>query len=169
MPEPKPIDLSKIKNLDKFKHKFWKRVDQPFVGCWEWQGVRSTQGYGSIRFGKKPYPAHRVAWELLYGEIPEGMLVLHKCDNKCCVRPGHLYIGTQKDNVRDIFDRNRMPGKHKRRPKPGHLHKLSVEQVKEIRIRYANKESSTRKLAKEYGVAQVTIWDIISRNSWRNL
>jgi hypothetical protein len=76
-------------------------------GCWIWRGYRNAFGYGRVWFRyRRAYP-HRVAWELQHGPIPEGLSVLHRCDNPACVRPSHLRLGTQADNIRDCVAKGR--------------------------------------------------------------
>lgn len=89
---------------------FWERVDKT-SGCWLWTGAKSTNGgYGYFIYGRggQKLRAHRVAWEMTHGPIPEGWVVMHLCDNPLCVNPDHLEVGTQADNVLDmrIKDRN---------------------------------------------------------------
>ena len=87
--------------------RFWDRV---CIGdaCWEWHGgVRNAQGYGGFNWNGKKQMAHRVAWQLWVGPIPEGMSVLHRCDNRLCVRPDHLFLGTHLDNMRDAVAKQR--------------------------------------------------------------
>jgi hypothetical protein len=77
-------------------------------GCWEWTAARTAKGYGCFRFGSRGSArAHRVAYELFVGPIPDGLLVCHHCDNPSCVNPDHLYVGTQKQNRQDAVLRNR--------------------------------------------------------------
>lgn len=80
--------------------RFWARV-QKGDGCWEWQGTRIAHGYGRLRVGSERVLAHRYSWRITNGPIPAGMSVLHRCDNPPCVRPDHLFLGTQLDNNRD--------------------------------------------------------------------
>ena len=96
--------------------RFWSRVDKngslpphmPHLGpCWVWVGGTFSSGYGSFWLSGRSSHAHRVAWELTYGKIPDGLFVLHCCDRPLCVRPEHLFIGTHADNVRDRDEKGR--------------------------------------------------------------
>ncbi len=79
--------------------------------CIVWKGKTCSNGrYGRIEGTKKITMAHRYIWENIYGEIPKGMCVCHKCDNGLCINPKHLFLGTQKDNVKDMFDKRRARG-----------------------------------------------------------
>lgn len=162
MADTKPLELDQVKHLDKLNTKFWSKVDKPFNPdkCWNWLGVKNAHGYGHIRFNGRIRLAHRVAWGLCYGEIPEGLMVLHKCDNPSCVRLGHLYLGTALDNARDAKERC-----HRKKITQGR--KLNIRQAEEIRKKYFSTKTSTRKLAKEYNVGQATVWGIIHFESWR--
>ena len=112
--------------------------------------------------------AHRAAWELANGPVPNGMSVLHRCDNPPCVRPEHLFVGTQKDNVRDMIEKGR------RATLESTTHfgsdvgtsKLTVDEVVEIRRLYA---SGMRQipLGKMFGVHQNSISRIVNRKSWQ--
>jgi hypothetical protein len=76
-------------------------------GCWEWNGTRNNRGYGEISVDHLKELAHRVSWELHFGPIPEGLCVLHRCDNPPCINPFHLFLGNLKDNIRDMFGKER--------------------------------------------------------------
>jgi len=86
--------------------RFWPKVNKT-QECWLWIGYRDARGYGRIMRQGKVCGTHRVSWEIHNGQIPEGMGVLHSCDNPPCVNPQHLFIGTQKDNMRDCTRKGR--------------------------------------------------------------
>jgi len=94
-----------IKRYKSFSDRFWDKVDKQSNGCWEWLGG-TNKGYGAVSHEGSMKLAHRVAWRLLNGGIPSGVLVLHKCDNRRCVNPEHLYLGSYSDNNLDRAVRN---------------------------------------------------------------
>lgn len=92
---------------EEFIARFWSKVDRGDPDkCWYWMGCRAS-GYGQVWDGKRSIGAHRLSWQITHGAIPDGLSCLHKCDHPPCVNPDHLYIGTQKDNVRDMVERSR--------------------------------------------------------------
>jgi hypothetical protein len=152
------------------EERFWLRVDKngPVLRselgpCWTFSPVTDC-GYGRLRVSgeKAKAYAHCVSWELHRGAIPKGLYVLHRCDNKACVNPEHLFLGTKADNN---HDRNK---KGRQAKGEGHSrHKLSTEQVLEIRRR-AHSERLTD-LASEFGIAASTISNIKSGRIWRHV
>lgn len=90
------------------EERFWAKATSG-DGCWEWMGPRVGIGYGSFWANGKTVRAHRLAWELVNGPIPTGLSVLHRCDNPPCVRPDHLFIGTNADNSKDMVQKGRSP------------------------------------------------------------
>ncbi len=127
--------------------------------CVEWAGSRQRRGYGMLWFQGRRWLAHRRAWVQARGPIPEGLNVLHRCDNPPCVNVDHLFLGTHQDNMTDKRVKGRAPGK------PGETNpaaKLTQQQADEIRA----DPRSQRKIAKDYGVSQCTVSDIKSGRRW---
>lgn len=149
-------------------NRFWPKVSKS-DGCWEWTGCCDSKGYGQIGTGGKhgiDY-AHRVSYEMHNGPIPEGLHVLHRCDNPPCVRPDHLFIGTHTDNMQDMWakGRGKCDGAGRKGEANGN-HKLTDGQVTEIRSRNLNGESQ-RSLGREYGVSK-TMVGLIAKGTARN-
>lgn len=144
--------------------RFWRFVDRGAPdACWLWRGQpEQGSGYGRIRVSPDPsvnhVKAHRFSWELAHGPIPDGKMVLHKCDVRACVNPAHLYVGDHDQNMRDKAER----GTHRGEKVWG---KLRAEDIIAIRAR---KESQS-KLAARYGVANSLIWAIQQRRIWRHV
>lgn len=162
---------------EQWADKFWILVDKdgpvlrPAIGeCWIWTGSRLPKGYGRFypRWRVGLY-AHRVSWEMANGiAVPDGLDVRHECDNPPCVRPSHLVVGTKSDNMQDMLRR----GRGGEVGSPGELHpahKLTEEQVLEIRRRWVDGGVSQRELAVEFGVTRGLVGHIVRRVAWRHL
>lgn len=134
------------------KERFWSKVTKTST-CWLWVGGVAHNGYGRFWVHSTTICASRVSWELHYGPIPEGLLVCHKCDNKACVNPLHLFLGSQKQNMEDCISKGRT-AKGIRNGKG----KLTDEQI--IAIRRSG--LSKRELSRLYPVHYSTIWAIKS-------
>jgi len=147
------------------EERFWKKVRKT-NDCWEWTGCTDQKGYGriAIKQHNSPGRAPRIAWELHFGLIPAGLHVLHKCDNPKCVRPDHLFLGTNDDNMND----KRTKGRQLAGIQTSWA-KLTEADVIAIRTRYAAGGISQRTLATQYNLHQVTISEIILRKIWRHL
>lgn len=132
------------------------------TGCLEWTGPKTDSGYGvycPTEFGPK-LRAHRIAWELVFGKIQDGLIVCHTCDNRACVNPNHMFLGTNKTNAEDRDTKGRQV--------KGQLHgmaKLKEEQVKRI----LSDERKIYEIAQEFGVSRITIGDIKRRKRWKYL
>jgi hypothetical protein len=141
--------------------RFWRRV-KITDGCWEWQGALTHYGYGHMSVNTHLVNTHRLSYLLAYGQFPTDLCVLHRCDNRRCVRPSHLFLGTHTDNMRDAVAKGRMTQPH--------VHKLTAEKVAEIRGRLeANPLQSNGKLGREYGVGRNCIRQIRFYWTWKSI
>lgn len=150
-------------NETKALNKLLARVIVQENGCWEWQGARIPEGYGCIcgtNGLSKMESTHRLSWRLFYGPIPNGILVLHKCDNPPCCNPDHLFLGTHGDNARDRSSKKR-GGIGERNGNA----KLSNAQVRELRLEYKAKRGDVTKLAKKFGVSIYLVASIVQGSS----
>lgn len=144
-------------------HRFWGNVGGgPPELCWPWLG-RTRYGYGIVTApGAHPrrFMAHRVAWTVANGEIPPGLMVLHRCDNPPCVNPAHLFVGTQSDNMHDAS----VKGRTAQRERHGR-HKLSEAEV--ILIRAEPASTPQKALALRFGITQGMVSMIRAGKNWR--
>lgn len=146
------------------------------LDCWEWQGARDIEGYGRMDFaGVHSMKAHRIAWEIAFGPIPEGMFICHKCDNPPCCNPSHLFIGTPAENLadRDMKGRKPPPESHRHiTPLLGELNgraKITEDQVTEIRQRFLDTKDSISAISRDYGISDVMAGLIIRNQAWTHL
>ena len=149
--------------LSSSEDRFWMRIEKTHT-CWIWKGGKN-RGYGQIDVNNKLIYTHRFSWELHYGTIPNGLHVLHSCDNPSCVNPEHLFLGTHKDNMQDMVKKGRKAvilGEMW-----GHA-KLSALDVIHIRELIARGEKQ-RVIAKDYGVRPATISLIHCRKNWKHI
>lgn len=151
--------------------RFWLNVKKS-DGCWLWTGYCNKYrfGYGSFWNHGKPGKAHRFSWEIHNGPIPKGMQVLHDCDNPPCVRPDHLFLGTQLDNLNDMRSKGRgfvPPAGTAKWELHGNA-RLTKLQVREIRA-LAIKAKTHLELAERFGVSRTQISRIIRNERWREL
>lgn len=160
----------------KFTHgdvaRFWKKVDRRGPDdCWLWLASTNASGYGQFSVGGRcgrPELAHRIAWMVANGPIPVGLCVLHNCpggDNPACVNPAHLWLGTRRDNSRD------MDAKGRRVSVMGECvgtAKLDPARVRDMRNRYAMGGVSTRVLAREYGISKSQVFSIVAGDDWKH-
>lgn len=150
--------------------RFWRFVDKT-DGCWLWTGGgQPNKGYGyfGIASGRSVL-AHRMSYRLAYGDIPDGMWVLHRCDVRRCVNPAHLFLGDRADNMRDAANKGRCNFQQDpsivRRGEAHYKARLTQSSVDEIRRRYCAGEKQ-RKLAAEFGVSQATISCVVNYLQW---
>lgn len=143
--------------------RFWSHVRRG-SRCWKWTASKYRNGYGQFVIrGEKRTPAHRTAFRIACGKIPDGMCVLHHCDNRACVRPSHLFLGTKLDNARDA--------KRKHRTAWGtRSGSAKLNRVKILRIRRLFSQGKTQcELARRFGVTQTCISKITRAANWHHL
>jgi hypothetical protein len=150
----------------KTEDRFWPKVAKG-DGCWEWQGSRHPSGYGVIGASRhqRARMAHRVSWELHHGPIPDGLDVLHHCDNKPCVRPDHLYLGTDLENARDRIERGLE--RHLSGQANGNA-KLTEASVRAV-IAALQAGGTQQSVADRFGISQPHVSEIARRKSWSHL
>lgn len=144
--------------------RFWEKVKKLPNGCWEWQGSKS-KGYGQIESSGKAYLVHRFSYWLHNGELPKGkgwhgICVCHSCDNRFCVNPAHLWLGTHDDNMKDAQKKGKFKGENAGRSK------LTEKQVKQIRKLLSSKKLSQREIAKMFNISRGSIDGINRKLIW---
>jgi hypothetical protein len=147
--------------------RFWDRVDiRGHNDCWNWLGHTNT-GYGRLTLNKRCVYAHRLAWTLIEGSIPEGLDILHRCDNPRCCNTAHLFPGTHAENMADMASK----GRHVAKIGVEHWQcKVTPEEVLEARRLLANGELSIKLLAQRYGLSYAGMWNALrGRRSWAYL
>ncbi len=153
-------------NIDeKYIKRFWGKsrvnYENYYAGefCQEWMGGKRETGddYGVFRFGKITEYAHRFSWIISFGKIPKGKYVLHSCDNRWCINPKHLFLGTHQDNMDDKKKKGRM-GEHVR--------KLKKQDVLEIRKLWDSGEFFQYEIAEKFSISVVHVFNIIKKKAW---
>lgn len=158
---------------------FWARVNIGAIdSCWEWSGALTSSGYGNLRYAGKSIQAHRLAYALSIGGITlatgfrevgkakrYARFVLHRCDNRKCCNPSHLFLGSMRTNQLDAYAKGR-----KVQPKSEHSNaKLTSEQVRRIRKTYDSGGVKQTELAEAYGVSQRTISLVVRRETYKDI
>jgi hypothetical protein len=145
------------RRLEAIPDLFWAQVDQSGgpEACWLWQGSVNRDGYGAMRVDGKYWGTHRLVWTLTYGEIPEGLVVCHRCDHPACVNPAHLFLGTQQHNITDAVQKGRW------------TQKLLPAQVRAIRALQHIKRAD--EVGRMFAIKPHTVRDIWAKRSWKHL
>ncbi len=135
-------------------------------GCWVWMGATKDGKYGTFFLNGRNERTHRVSWMIVFGEIPTGLCVLHKCDNTLCVRPDHLFIGSKSDNNRDRHLKGRTA-------KGSKIHRaiLSDQDASYIRRIYKknSRVSGSVALSKRFGISHQGVLSVVNRETWKHV
>lgn len=145
------------------EERFWSNVKFG-DSCWEFQIGIDTYGYGMIRDSGKLVLAHRFSWMLSQGDIPKGVCVLHKCDNRRCVRVDHLFLRTQDDNMKDMVAKNRQADQIGEKNGNSKLTRSEVEQIRKDR----REGVKLKPLSIKYGVTMAAISKACCLKSWNS-
>lgn len=151
--------MDKIRRRDRQLRRFVGYSSRAPNGCWLWN-ASTREGYGQYL---SDY-AHRWIWKFLYGTIPTKAVIMHVCDNRLCVNPDHLKLGTQADNIRDAVSKGRIANGERQG-----LSKLTEIQVLEIRALYKTGQYTQPQLAKAYGLCQATVYELLRYKTWRHV
>lgn len=144
---------------------FWRKVAKAGAReCWEWSGRINDAGYGELRHNRILDRAHRISWRLNVGALGQSSCVLHSCDNRKCVNPGHLFLGTRSHNSEDMVSKGRQT-----KGVDVHCAKLTEAQVVDARQRYAEGNVSYRTLAADFGVGEFAMRMAVKRRTWKHV
>lgn len=147
--------------------RFWKFVSKDPDGCWNWTGAISDRGYGNVSVCGKTKLATRVAWEMHFGAIPEGLYICHTCDNPACVNPSHLFLGTPLENMADMKLKNRSNRCKGERQGSAKLTNDIVLSIR--RFRKNNPDVSSASIARIFEVSKHSVYSVLSFKSWNHL
>lgn len=147
------------------KARFWSNINKPNEqGCMLWEGRIHNTGYGIFGVNSVQVLAHRFAWGLTHGPIPNGLFVCHTCDVRACCNPNHLFLGTSLDNIADMIKKERNS-----RGETRYNAKLTDNKVRTIRIDYASGDCTYQSLANTHGVTLSCIESVIQRKTWKHV
>ena len=155
-----------------YMERFFTKVTKT-DSCWEWSAAkRGKSGYGAFKVDGKVVDAHRISYKIHFGEVPNGLCVCHKCDNRMCVRPDHLFLGTHSDNMKDCYKKGRMTLPTSSRFKKGAVPKnanTDVNLIIAIKKDIANRSGSLKMVAEKHGVSESCVRDISSGRTYKSI
>lgn len=155
-----------MRRITPLRDRFFKKVSLADLSeCWLWTGVKYRNGYGNIYVNekKKKISAHRISYDLFWGEIPNGFYVLHKCDTPACVNPTHLFLGTAQDNANDCINKDR-----KLRGSAHQNSKVIEKDVALIRKLYGD-GMLQKDIAKKFDITRENVGYIVRRKTWTHI
>ena len=162
-----PRTFAPVVPTEDLAKRLYRRVRPHADGCWYWLGDKTKGGYGRIwQHGVGNTVAHRVSYTLTRGPIPDGKILMHTCDNRACVRPDHLVVGTDQENSDDKHRKGRgwVPvGERQWQAK------LTEDSVREIRKLYATGDYRQQELGEMFGVEQTVISCVVLRKTWKHV
>ena len=151
-------------SIDRFMEKVNKTES-----CWLWTGGTYIKGYGNFWDGSRQISSHRFSYKYFIEDIPKGMCICHKCDNVACVNPTHLWLGTQKQNLQDMYSKKRNRPLNTYTSGSKHFNaKLSNIDVKTIRDVYTTGRFSHRELARKFHVSKTIITNILNNKTYKD-
>jgi hypothetical protein len=156
-----------VSKNDTLKQRFMRKVVKS-SGCWRWKGQKNQAGRGQFSYRGRLYNAPRTSYRLFKGRVSRTLHVLHKCDNPNCVNPKHLFLGTQRDNARDMVIKGRQ---NDTRGESSGAAKLNNTTVLEIRRRHKRwcPKNGTEALAKEFNISTSVVRCIVGRRAWKHI
>ena len=147
--------------------RFWAKVSpEPNSGCWLWAGAIGSGGYGHLGINRTIKLAHRISWEIHRGKIPRGLCALHKCDNRFCVNPDHIFLGTRGDNAKDMAAKGRAKAV---RGSKNVRSKLTEQKVLDMRRIRRDHGTSYAEIARVFGVSPTLTYYVVSGRHWRHV
>ena len=151
------------------KKRFLEKVEVKSSNeCWEWKASKFKDGYGAFWNGDNQIRAHRFSWEFHFGNIPEGVLVCHHCDNPSCVNPNHLFLGTIQDNINDKCKKGRADG-GSIKGEEHYFSKVTNKEVIRIRELYDTGKYFQREIGELFGISRSNVGEIIRRKTWTHI